>query len=199
MDVLELLDGTKMEKPPVWAKEDPGARSKAPAAASPREIRIFLASSAELREDRDAFELYFLQQNHELLKKGFQLKVERWESFSSAMSKTRSQDEYNKVICECDVFVSLFGTKTGQYTEEEFDVACRQFKSSGKPLVYTFFKDTEIKTSSAPRKDLQSLWAFQDKLKALEHFYDQYDNIEGLKLQFRGQVEKILENLQRVG
>ncbi len=106
------------------------------------------------------------------MKKGFYLKIVRWENFLDAMSKTRSQDEYNKAICECDVFVSLFCTKTGKYTEEEFDVAHRQFKSSGKPLIYTFFKDTEIKTGSAPRKDLESLWAFQDKLKELEHFYD---------------------------
>ena len=194
--VLELLDGIKMGELPLWAKDDPGATSKSPAAASSREIRIFLASSDELRQDRDAFELYFLQQNHEFLKKGLQLKVERWENFFSAMSKTRSQDEYNKAICECDVFVSLFGTKTGQYTEEEFDSAHRQFMSTGKPLIYTFFKDTEIKTGSAPRKDLQSLWAFQDKLQTLEHFYNQYDNIEDLKLQFRDQIEKILERLK---
>jgi Leucine-rich repeat (LRR) protein len=193
VDVLELLDGINLDKLPPWKDESPGASSQARVAASPREIRIFLASSAELREDRDAFELYFLQQNHELLKKGFQLKVERWENFFGAMSKTRSQDEYNKVICQCDVFVSLFGTKTGKYTEEEFDVAHRQFQSSGKPLIYTFFKDTQITTGSAPRKDLESLWAFQDKLKELEHFYDQYDNIEDLKLQFRGQLDKILE------
>jgi internalin A len=193
VNVLELLDGIKLDKLPGWANEAPSATSHVPLAASRRTIRIFLASSAELREDRDEFELYFLRQNHELLKKGLQLKVERWENFFSAMSNTRSQDEYNRVICECEVFVSLFGTKTGKYTEEEFDVAHRQFKSSGKPLIYTFFKDTEIKTGSAPRKDLQSLWKFQDKLKKLGHFYDQYDNIEDLKLQFRGQLDKILE------
>jgi hypothetical protein len=111
------------------------------------------------------------------------------------MSKARSQDEYNKVICQCDVFVSLFSTKAGEYTDEEFEVAHRQFLSSGKPLIYTFFKDTEIRTSSAPRKDLQSLWAFQDKLKELEHFYDQYNNIEHLKLKFRDQLDKLLEQI----
>ncbi len=167
VDVLELLDGIKLDKLPGWANEATSATSQVPLTASPREIRIFLASSAQLREDRDEFELYLLRQNHELLKKGFQLKVERWENFFSAMSQTRSQDEYNKVICQCDIFVSLFGTKTGKYTEEEFDVAHRQFKSSGKPLIYTFFKDSEIKTLSGNRKDLQSLWAFLDKLKEL--------------------------------
>src|SRR5271157_3910111 len=186
VEVLELLDGIKLDKLPVWANETPGAPSL-------RTIRIFLASSAELRKDRDAFELYFLQQNDEFMKKGFKLKVERWESFFSAMSKTRSQDEYNKVIRQCDVFVSLFGSKIGKYTKEEFDVAHRQFKSSGKPFIYTFFRNTEFKTGNAPRKDLRSLWAFQEKLEKLEHFYDRYENIEDLMLQFRGQLNKILE------
>jgi hypothetical protein len=187
VDVLELLDGIKMDKLPGWANEVPGP--------SVRTIRIFLASSSELRQDRNEFELYVLQQNHELVKKGFLLKVERWESFFSAMSETRSQDEYNKVIPQCDVFVSLFGTKTGKYTEEEFDVAYRQFKKSGKPLIYTFFRDTAITTGGASRKDLESLWAFQEKLQKLEHFPDRYENTKDLKLQFRGQLDKILEQI----
>ena len=113
--------------------------------------------------------------------------------FFSAMSKTRSQDEYNKVIRECDVFVSLFSTKAGEYTEEEFDVAHRQFESSGKPLIYTFFKDTEFTTGTAPKEDLKSLWAFQEKSEKPKHFYDKYDNIKDLNFQFGGQLDEILE------
>jgi internalin A len=193
VDVLELLDGIRLDKLPGWANETPGATSQAAIAASPRTIRIFLASSAGLREDRDAFELYFLQQNHDLLKRGFQLKVERWENFFSGMSETRSQDEYNKVICECDVFVSLFGTKTGKYTEEEFDVAHAHFKEHHKPSLFTFFKKATVDIDSLPLKDLKSLRAFQAKLKKLGHFYTAYDNVEHLKLQFQGQLDKILE------
>ena len=66
------------------------------------------------------------------------------------MSETRLQDEYNKAIRACDVFVSLFFTKTGKFTEEEFDAAHEQFKSSGRPLIYTYFKNADIKIGSAP-------------------------------------------------
>ena len=52
----------------------------------------------------------------------------RWENFLDAMSETRLQNEYNKAVRDCDVFVSLFFTKTGKFTEEEFDVAHQQFK-----------------------------------------------------------------------
>jgi internalin A len=170
VDVLELLDGLRTDK-----------------------LRIFLASSSELREDRDAFELYFRQQNDQFRKKGFYLEIVRWENFLGAMSETRLQDEYNKTICDCDIFVSLFFTKTGKFTEEEFKVAHAHFKEHHKPLLFTFFKKAAVDIDSLPLKDLKSLRAFQDKLKKLGHFYTTYDNIEHLKRQFRGQLDKILE------
>jgi hypothetical protein len=108
------------------------------------------------------------------------------------MSETRLQDEYNRAIRDCDIFVCLFFTKTGKFTEEEFDVAHRQFRDSGKPSIYTFFKDDGIKTGSMPKEDLKSLWAFQDKLDKLGHFRTGYTNVEHLKLQFRDQLDMIL-------
>jgi hypothetical protein len=107
------------------------------------------------------------------------------------MSGTRLQDEYNKAICDCDIFVCLFFTKTGKFTEEEFDVAHRQFKENGSPLIYTYFKNADIKTGNARREDLQSLWAFQDKLKNLGHYQTNYNNVEHLKSQFRDQLDKL--------
>jgi hypothetical protein len=161
-------------------------------ATQPRTIRIFLASSEELREDRDAFELYFRQQNDQFRKKGLYLEITRWENFLDAMSETRLQDEYNQAVRYCDVFVSLFFTKTGKFTEEEFDTAHRQFRETGKPLIYTFFKNAPINTGSARADDLRALWAFQNKLKALGHFYTGYDSVEHLKRQFRDQLDKML-------
>ena len=111
-----------------------------------------------------------------------------------ALSPTRLQDEYNEAIRGCDVFVSLFSTQAGQYTTEEFDVARESFLANGKPWVCTFFKETAVSTSNADRAALQSLWAFQDKLKALGHFWTNYEGIEHLKRQFLGQLEKLKEN-----
>ncbi|ACF11461.1 conserved hypothetical protein [Chlorobaculum parvum NCIB 8327] len=97
-----------------------------------------------MREDRDAFDLYFRQQNDRLRKVGLYLEIVRWENFLDAMSSTRMQNEYNEAIRNCDLFVSLFKTKTGKYTEEEFDVAHQTFKDTGKPLIYTWFKDAYV-------------------------------------------------------
>lgn len=165
-------------------------------ARSLRTIRIFLASSAELREDRDAFDLYFRQQNDSLRKNGIYLEIVRWEYFLDAMSETRLQDEYNKAIRKCDVFVSLFFTKTGKFTGEEFEVAHRQFKATRKPLIYTYFKNSDIKTGSIQEADLLSLLAFKKKLNDLGHFHTNYDNIEHLKRQFRDQLDELLDQSQ---
>ena len=110
------------------------------------------------------------------------------------MSKTGLQDEYNKVVKQSDIFVSLFFTKVGKYTLKEFETAFGQFKKTGKPLVYTYFKDASIKTGQIT-KEFQSLLKFKEKLKKLGHFETIYENIEGLQLHFKNQLEKILPSL----
>jgi hypothetical protein len=157
-------------------------------------IRIFLASSAELREDRDAFDLFVQRRNSDLYKKGFILIVDRWENFLDAISNTRLQDEYNQAVRNCDIFVSLFSTKVGKFTKEEFDVAYGQFESTEKPSIYTYFKDAATTTGSVDLKGLRSLRAFQKKLGDLGHFYTEYKNLDALKLHFSEQLERLLQS-----
>ncbi len=78
-------------------------------------IKIFLASSSELKGDREQFEIFINRKNKEYIRKGIFLELVMWENFLDAMSPTRLQDEYNKAIASCDIFVSLFHTKVGQY------------------------------------------------------------------------------------
>ncbi len=88
----------------------------------------------------------------------------------------------------------LFWTKVGKYTQEEFETAFGQFKATNKPFIFTYFKDAEISTVSANKKDLMSLWAFQEKLSALGHFYTVYKNVEDLKFKFNQQLDKLAAN-----
>jgi len=166
------------------------AGSQTPQSAM-KTIKIFLASSNELREDRDKFDLYFRQQNDRLLDQGLYLKIVRWENGLDAMSNTRLQDEYNKRIRDCDIFVSLFKTKTGKYTEEEFDVAHQTFQANGQPIIYTYFQKANVSNSAENRKDLISLWDFQAKLDDLGHFWTEYETIDGLQKHFKDQLEML--------
>ena len=96
-------------------------------------------------------------------------------------------------IRNCDLFVSLFKTKTGKYTEEEFDVAHQTFRATGKPLIYTYFRTATVSTSDVNVDDLISLRNFQKKLGELGHFQAEYDSTEGLKRHFRDQLDKLRE------
>ncbi|NMG76773.1 hypothetical protein [Aromatoleum diolicum] len=155
--------------------------------------RIFLASSAELKADRDQFEILIGRKNKDWNAKGVFLELVMWEDFLDAMSQTRLQDQYNKAIAESDIFVMLFWTKVGKYTAEEFEHAFTQFKATNKPFVFTYFKNAPG-SSSRNREDLTSLWVFQDKLKALGHFQTEYQNVESLLLHFTSQLDKLVAN-----
>ncbi|NOQ25006.1 MAG: GTP-binding protein [Bacteroidales bacterium] len=205
LDYLQLVKLEEKNKPfyHVELDEDLPITNILNGYSSPKErkgklkiFKIFLASSSELQTDREQFEIFINRENNRLVEKGIFLKLELWEDFIDAMSQTRIQDEYNNVINNSDIFVSLFFTKVGKYTSEEFETAFGQFKKTGKPLVYTYFKDAALNTSALNRQDSNSLFDFQDKLKELRHFQTVYKNIESLQLHFKKQLEKVLANLE---
>jgi GTPase SAR1 family protein len=200
---LELLDGLKLEALPPWAnpapKEPPATEDRPSAAATAsgsqalRTIQIFLASSSELIEDRDAIELHLLRMNHDYMgQQGIKLKIVRWENFLDAMSQTRLQDEYNEKARDCDIFLSLYKTKVGKFTEEEFGEAHAAFRAKRKPIVYTYFKNVPIDTASIT-EEINTLLVFKKRLSGLGHYPTHYKNIEDLKLQFQQQLNKLLE------
>lgn len=156
------------------------------------EYRIFLASSQELAEDRKRFAEVLRRRNDDWVARGVHLRLVVWEDFIDAMSQTRLQDEYNKAIRGCDLFVMLFHTKVGPYTAEEFETAFAQFQATRKPFIYTYFKTVDA--DAVDPVDLASRQAFETRLKALGHFQTRYPNVEGLELHFWQQLDKLVAN-----
>ncbi|MEO8109348.1 MAG: hypothetical protein ABI594_04920 [Ginsengibacter sp.] len=154
-------------------------------------IKIFLASSAELKSDRDQFKIFIYEQSIRLNKQGIILEIVQWENFLDAISDTRLQDEYNKALRECDIALCLFFTKVGKYTGEEFDTAYQVFKDTGKPKIWTYFKDAPVNTGSIT-DEINTLISFRKKIGDLGHFYSVYTNIDNLLNQFRNQLDKFL-------
>lgn len=154
-------------------------------------IKLFLASSSELADDRKEFELFINRKNKEWVGRGDFLELVVWEDFLDVMSRTRLQDEYNQAIRECALFVMLFFTKVGQFTEEEFDTAFGQFQATRRPFILTYFKDAPVNTGVVDEDDLMSLLTFKKKLRALGHYLTPYKNVEGLQLHFGRQLDKL--------
>jgi len=156
--------------------------------------KLFLASSSELAEDRQAFEIFVNRKNKEWFDKGVFIHLEQWEDFLDAMSRTRLQDEYDKAIHDCDLFVMLFWRKVGLYTREEFETAFGQFQTTNRPFIFTYFKDVRDDSGSVDANDLASLQVFQARLHELGHFQTRYQTIDGLTHHFGQQLDKLVAN-----
>jgi hypothetical protein len=154
---------------------------------------LFLASSSELKAEGDAFEQRIGRLNKRWNKEGHFLDLTLWNDFIDAMSRTRLQDEYNAAICKVDLFVLLVHTKVGKFSAEEFETAHAQFKATGKPLIYTYFKNPPDPGDREPGPHYGTVRALQAKLAALGHFITPYQNVEGLIDHFTQQLEKLRE------
>lgn len=153
-------------------------------------IKIFLASSEELKEDRRAFEVMVGRLNTQWRSRDFTFDVVLWEYFIDAMSKDGLQKEYDRAVKDCDIFVMLFFTKVGLYTLEEFETAFANLGSSKGPRVYTYFRNDFILTGDVG-ENVRSLLDFKSRLQALKHYPTYYRNTEDLQWQFSRQLEML--------
>ena len=104
-----------------------------------RTIKIFLASSEELANDRNAFGNLVRRLDDIYEKRRIRIKLEPWEDFDAAYNNRRKQDEYNDKVRASDMFLALFHKKAGRFTIEEFDVASEEFRrTSISPKTYVY-------------------------------------------------------------
>ena len=142
-------------------------------------ISIFIASSIlELRLERLEIENFIFRRSAEFRKRyNIELIPVLCESLDDAFSPKGKQEEYNQKIRESDFCFFIFFTKAGEYTQGEFQVALEQFKKSGRPKIYTFFK--VVKDGSAE----QSLTDFMNELENnLGHYNGRFEHVDTIKL-----------------
>jgi hypothetical protein len=164
---------------------------------SNKTIKIFIASSSELQDDRNEFRNFIADESSRLNKLGINLDLIRWETAENAISTTRLQDEYNQAIQACDMVVFLIFSKVGKFTLEEFDTALAAFRDNPEMKIWTYFKNAPLYPESLVEADIRSLFAFKQKIRELGHFRTKYDNIYDLKFQFKNELEKVLPKVTR--
>jgi hypothetical protein len=150
-----------------------------------KKITLFLASSLELKPERDQFEQEIYRKCKAWYDRGTFLHLDIWEDLSAKMGAEGSQAEYNKFVNAADIFVLLVWTKVGMYTDEEFEKAFGQFKTTQKPFIFTYFKDP------ASAETQPSLADFHQKLKDLHHFYCPFKDANDLWNQFNKELERL--------
>ena len=152
-------------------------------------IKIFVASSDELREERLELSDLFAHLNRVFKCRGIELEISKWEFLDESMGPLRKQEEYNREIKTCDMCLVLYWTKIGDYTREELETAYNELQAGRKPYkLYIYFKEVgEI------GKDVMEFKAGFEKRYG--QFCCKYENIDTLKLRFVLQ----LENYQNSG
>ncbi|HRZ42132.1 MAG TPA: carboxypeptidase-like regulatory domain-containing protein [Bacteroidales bacterium] len=154
-----------------------------------KKIRIFLASSAELDQDKLQVELFVSRKNKDWHSRRIFLELTTWKDFISSITQERTQNEYNRYIRSSDISIFLFHTRLGRYTKEEFDEAHHAFLASGgkvkKPRIFTYFKTDPTESAD--------IAGFRDYIDSLDHFYDTYDSMDELFVKLNRQLDK-LEN-----
>ena len=152
-------------------------------------IKIFVASSEEMREERLELADFFSHLNRIFKCRGFELEISKWEYLDESMGPAHKQQEYNEEIKTCDLCLVLYWTRLGSYTVEELTTAYNELKAGRKPYkLYVYFKELGEATPE--------MQAFKDGFEErYGHFYCKYENIDTLKFRFLLQ----LENYQNSG
>ena len=141
-----------------------------------------MASSNELKADRDQFAAFITRLNEHYEPRGFEFILKIWEFLDPAYNNERKQEEYNAVIRKCDYFVSLFHTKAGKYTLEELKVAREECVTRHMPL-FIYFRDLDY-WQALQQKDKNLEEVKQYLGDGLEHFWGGYNNNDKLHLDF---------------
>lgn len=88
-----------------------------------QEINLFIASSYELSDWREAIGDTIRVVSEEKEPKGYRIRMNCWEDFRPEYCGKRKQDEYNEeLVKNSQVFIALFATKCGEYTKEEVKI-----------------------------------------------------------------------------
>jgi len=150
-------------------------------------IKIFLASSDELTDDRNAFGNLVRRLDKIYEKRGIRIELFEWEDYDAAYNDRRKQDEYNDNIKSSDMFLALFHTKAGKFTIEEFDVATEEFRKHASPKVYTYCKDLVEGEHESPE-----LIEFKRRLfEEMGHYWSRYNNRDSMQLHFIMQLQLV--------
>ena len=139
-----------------------------------RSIRVFIASSEELLEERDQLSVLLQGLNRTLNRFGINFIVDRWEYMSSKWEVPSKQRAcYNEAVRASDICIVLFWTRRGKYTLEELDVAFKSLcPEIGSKTFYIYFKS--IEPSDIKEKDLPD-----DIVEIMERFKTHLSNTYG--------------------
>lgn len=160
-------------------------------------FKLFIASSSELKGERETIELAISRINTQILPHDIYIEPVKWEDLCLSFNGDRVQDYFTENMLKCHIAVFLFGTKVGQYTHEEFIAAYKSFSQRKKPkFLYVYFKNHEIKSDEL-NDDIIDVYSLRKQIEKYEQVYNSYSSIENLSYHFEKQLLKASDEIRQ--
>ena len=157
-----------------------------------KEITVFLASSDELKNDRNSFHSLVASLDEIFEPRGYRIRCRRWEDFSAFCTGTRTQDDYNRIVRASDICICMFHRKAGEYTIEEFNQALDEYvKNQSHPKTFVY-----IRALIEGEMEDEALKRFKEDLfDRVGHYWCNYATDDAMKLHFVMQLERIIPSV----
>lgn len=160
-----------------------------------KEIKIFLASSNELADERDKIDLWISKKSKSLESQGFKLTLIRWEDLSHHVRAERVQNDFTQEMLKCDIVVIVFKKKVGPFTREEFDQAYAHLKEHGRPHLFVFFWHIQIDWNEYD--DFHEIKELQKEIEAHEQIYKTFTSMPDLENQLMKQLDQVIPDIAK--
>ncbi|MEM7086898.1 MAG: COR domain-containing protein [Bacteroidota bacterium] len=190
-NVLELLENSFLFRKtnkgePLLLEDTPENQDK----QGIKVLKMFLASSSELKPEREKIETALSRRNNTLRKQGFFIELLTWED-SKYEKYFRSQDNYNLAIDDCNFFAMLVHSKVGKFSNEEFNQAKNRFNEEKHPFIQIFEKDADIPKNQSKEEAL-SRFDFLEQLREEDHFPKTFKNPDQLIQKLEDTIDNLL-------
>ena len=157
-----------------------------------KNITVFLASSDELKNDRNSFHSLVASLDEIFEPRGYRIRCRRWEDFSAFCTGSRTQDDYNRIVRASDICICMFHRKAGEYTIEEFNQALDEYvKSQSHPKTFVYIRaliEGEMEDEALKRFE-------EDLFDRVGHYWCNYATDDAMKLHFVMQLERIIPSV----
>ena len=149
-------------------------------------MRIFIASSNELNEERDRLELLLYRED---------FKPVKWENIDHSITTDRFQSRINEAhLLTSDIVIFMIKSRLGEYTFEEFQ---ESYKNLGLKIdrIYVYFFN--IDKNETPRKELRKIMDLEDFLEEEGKLYQRVKDFRDLENHFLKQIKHLNSTLTK--
>jgi len=141
-------------------------------------MRIFIASSNDLAQERKDFRLF-------LYDEGFSPIV--WDTIDHSITQEKFQDRINEDhLTTSDIVIFMVKSKLGKYTIEEFEEACKSLGQTIQKIYVYFFKESK---DSIEDDELIKILSLKKYLKTFGDLYTEVANYKELENHFLKQIK----------